>query len=297
MTIESLRDVTHVMDSLSTEQVQALDQWSKQLQGLLHTTVQQGGPAGQRIKNWLNGTWLGHPLHPALSDVPIGAWVAGALMDLVGAHREADASMTVGVLAAVPTALAGAADWSDTADEPRRTGFVHAALNTVALGLMVGSLFARRNDQRALGVGLSTAGLALASFSAWLGGELVYAQGTGVSRNAWDPIVDQWQVVANTDSLESGKLVGAELTVDGTKLPLVLLKQGRSIRALSGVCSHWGGQLAEGQLVNGDCVQCPWHGSQFSMVDGSVHQGPASIRQPVFEARIRNGSVEVRRTH
>src|SRR5438552_12744066 len=130
MTIDTLRDVTHVMESLSPEQNQMLDSWSDALQQMLQRAVDQGGPAGRRLKNWLNGVWLGHPVHPALTDVPIGAWVTGALLDVVDAQGAADAAMTVGVLASVPTALAGLADWADAGDEPRRVGFVHAALNS-----------------------------------------------------------------------------------------------------------------------------------------------------------------------
>ena len=293
MSVESLRDVTRFIEG--GDQAHVLDTWSDQLQGVLRTGVEQGGPAARRLKNWLNGVWLGHPLHPALTDVPIGAWTVGLVLDVVGARHSADAAMTIGVLASVPAALAGAADWSDTEGGPRRLGLVHAALNVLGLTCVIGSLFARRTDNRALGVGLSTAGLSLASFSAWLGGKLVYDQGTGVTRNAFDPPVEEFKVVASADSVEPGKLTAAELNVEGTRLPLVLLKKGRSVLALSGVCSHWGGPLAEGKLVDDDCVECPWHASQFSMIDGSVRQGPASVPQPVYEARVRNGSVEVRR--
>src|SRR5919199_497189 len=128
MSIANLRDVTHVVDDMSAEQAQTLDHWSDQLQAWLRTGVEQGGPAARRLKNWLNGTWLGHPLHPALTDVPIGAWWAGALCDVVGASREADAAMTIGTLVAVPTALAGVAAWSDTEAASRRVGLIHAAL-------------------------------------------------------------------------------------------------------------------------------------------------------------------------
>ena len=293
MSVESLRDVTRFIEG--GDQAHVLDTWSDQLQGVLRTGVEQGGPAARRLKNWLNGVWLGHPLHPALTDVPIGAWTVGFVLDVVGARHSADAAMTIGVLASAPAALAGTADWSDTEGGPRRLGLVHAALNVLGLTCVIGSLFARRTDNRALGVGLSTAGLSLASFSAWLGGKLVYDQGTGVTRNAFDPPVEEFKVVASADSVEPGKLTAAELNVEGTRLPLVLLKKGRSVLALSGVCSHWGGPLAEGKLVDGDCVECPWHASQFSMIDGSVRQGPASVPQPVYEVRVRNGNVEVRR--
>jgi nitrite reductase/ring-hydroxylating ferredoxin subunit/uncharacterized membrane protein len=295
MTVERIRDVSNVMDSLSPEQNQTLDTWSDQLQGLVRTGVEQGGPAAQRVKNWLNGVWLGHPLHPALTDVTIGAWWTSALLDVLGARRAADASITLGVLTAVPTAVAGAADWSDTASEQRRGGLLHALLNSAGLVCFISSLFARRANQRGLGIGFSTLGLSLTTFSAWLGGELVFRQGTNVNRTAWLPGVDEFVSVVPFDRLEAGKLVGAEIDVEGTRMPLVLYKKGRSVMALSGTCSHWGGPLAEGKLLDNDCVECPWHASRFSLIDGSVVQGPATAPQPVFETRIRNGNIEVRR--
>src|SRR5579864_8821619 len=148
MTAAVVPDVSRVMEALGPEQRQTLDHWADGLQELLSTVVTQGGPAARRVKNWLNGVWLGHSLHPALTDAAIGAWSTGALLDLVGAQREADAAMTVGVLAAVPTALAGAADWADTSEEPRRIGLIHALLNSAGLVLIISSLFARRGNQR-----------------------------------------------------------------------------------------------------------------------------------------------------
>jgi nitrite reductase/ring-hydroxylating ferredoxin subunit/uncharacterized membrane protein len=294
MTIDVVRDMTRAMDALSPEQVEVLDHWSDKVQVWLNSLVSQGGPAARRVKNWLNGVWLGHPLHPALTDATLGAWSTGVALDVVGAAREADAAMTVGVLCALPTALAGAADWADTSQEPRRLGLIHAGLNAAGLVLMLASLFARRTDRRALGIGLSTTGLTLSAVSAWLGGEMVYRLGTNISRIAFEPSVDQFQVVARADSLESGKLVAAELELDGQRVALALLKRGRGVQAISGTCPHWGGPLAEGKLLDSDCVECPWHASQFSLRDGSVCQGPATAPLRVFEVRIRNGNVEVR---
>jgi nitrite reductase/ring-hydroxylating ferredoxin subunit/uncharacterized membrane protein len=296
MTAQGMLDVSRVMDALGPEQNHMLDTWAEQVQGLLNTGVSQGGPAAQRVKNWLNGIWLGHSLHPALTDVPIGAWVAGSMLDLVGATREADAAITVGVLAAVPTALSGAADWVDTSEEPRRIGLLHALLNSAGLTLMIASLFARRGNQRGLGIILSTLGLALGSVSAWLGGELVYRFGTSVSRLAFEPAIEEFQVVARVDQLEPGKLFAAQANVEGTKVSLALLKQGNSVVAISNTCTHWGGPLAEGKLLDGNTiVECPWHRSQFRLADGSVCQGPAATPVNVYEARIRDGNVEVRR--
>jgi nitrite reductase/ring-hydroxylating ferredoxin subunit/uncharacterized membrane protein len=294
MSVESLREVTRLIEEDSLPG-QMLDQVADQLQGILRTAVEQGGPAARRLKNWLHGVWLGHPLHPPLTDVPLGAWTVGLLLDVVGAEEHADAAMTIGTLAAVPTALAGAADWSDTDSPARRVGLVHALLNTLGLSCVIASLFARRNDNRPLGVALSTLGLSFASFAAYLGGSLVYRHGVGVSHNAFEPGLDQFQPVTRADNVPSGRLTLAELNVEGMRLPLVLYKKGSAIYALSNTCSHMGGPLAEGKLVEGDGVECPWHASQFSLLDGSVRQGPATVPQPVFETRVRDGTVEVRR--
>ncbi|MDQ6669271.1 MAG: Rieske (2Fe-2S) protein [Chloroflexota bacterium] len=295
MSIPSLRDAGHVMDNLSPDQNEMLDLWSDRVQEFLRVTVEQGGPAATRAKNWLNGVWLGHPLHPALTDLALGAWWTGGVLDVVGVKGTADAAITLGVLSVVPTALSGWADWADTSGEQRRMGLVHALLNSAGFTCMVGSLFARRAERRGVGVFLSMIGLGLSSFAAYVGGHLVYAMGTNVNRTAFEPTLDEFQVVASAASVESGQPVGAEASVDGAKVPLVLYKKGQSIMALSGTCTHMGGPLAEGKLVSDDCIECPWHASQFSMADGSVRQGPATVAAHVFEARINNGNVEVRR--
>lgn len=298
MTATVVPDVSRVMDALGPEQKQTLDHWADGLQEVLNTVVSQGGPAARRVKNWLNGVWLGHALHPALTDAAIGAWSTGALLDLVGAEHEADAAMTVGVLAAVPTALSGAADWADTSEEPRRIGLIHALLNSAGLALIISSLFARRGNQRALGIGLSTLGLTFSSVSAWLGGEMVYRFGTNVSRIAFEPPVEDFVQVASFDSLPDGKLSAAEVTVEGQKVALALLKRGARVVAISGTCPHWGGPLAEGKLVECDgatAVECPWHASQFNVEDGMACQGPAAAPVNTYEVRVREGKVEVRR--
>jgi nitrite reductase/ring-hydroxylating ferredoxin subunit/uncharacterized membrane protein len=277
------------------QQIEApLESLGESLQGAMDAAGKPLGGPGQLVKNILNGVWLGHPLHPVLSDVPIGAWSTALWLDLLGLKRGADAAVGIGILAAVPTALAGAADWRDTSGGPRRSGLLHALLNSLGLGLYVGSWFARRAGSRGLGVALSTTGFGLVFGASYLGGDMVYRQGAGVSRNAFDPEMKEWTVALPADRLSDGKLVGAEVEVEGKRLPIVLLKRGDRIMALSAVCSHWGGPLAEGKLVDDDCVECPWHGSRFAMADGSVKQGPAAFAQPRFDARVRDGQVEVR---
>ena len=294
MVLDPVRAVTDRLDAVIVSQAEPLEAGGRTVQGWIATAFRFGGSAGQSTKNVLNGVWLGHPLHPALTDVPIGAWTTSLIFDLLGLDRSADATLTLGVVASIPTALAGAADWVDAGDEPRRVGFLHALLNVGALCLYLASMRARAAGSRALGVGLSATGFGIAALSAWLGGELVYRLGTSVNRNAWREPVQDFQVAADAASLQEGRLTAGKISVNGQDVPLVLLKRGTEILALGGTCSHWGGPLGEGKLVDDDCVQCPWHGSHFDMRDGSVHKGPATAPAPVFETRVRDGRVEVR---
>ena len=136
----------------------------------------------QPVKNLLHGTWLGHPVHPVLVHVPVGAWVSAGLLDLVPPFRPAATALIgTGVAAAVPASLSGAADWSEQDAGVRRLGALHAVLNTAALGLYVGSLAARKRGRGALGLALSYAGLGVATGSAAIGGHMSYAQSSGVS--------------------------------------------------------------------------------------------------------------------
>ncbi|MCC7107498.1 MAG: Rieske 2Fe-2S domain-containing protein [Chloroflexi bacterium] len=274
-----------------------MDGLSDQFQHLLSAAVERGGPSGQRVKDFLHGTWLGHPLHPALTDLPLGAGWTGTVMDLMGAQRAADIAMLLGVVTALPTAAAGAADWKETSGSQRRVGIVHAMLNTVGLGCYVCSVLARRAERRALGVGLSTMGLGIVFVSAYLGSDLVFRQGTGVSRDAWLPEDEQFHVAARYADLVEGKLASGEITVNGERVPLVLLRHGDEVLALSGICVHAGGPLAAGRLVSDECVECPWHGSVFNMRDGSVVHGPAATPAPAYQVRVRAGNVEVRLAH
>jgi hypothetical protein len=115
--------------------VEALDRGARPLAKAVTRLVRPGA-----LKDVLTGKWLGHPLHPLLTDIPIGSLTSATLLDLVGGARSstaADTLVAVGLAAAVPTALAGATDWSDTYGEDQRIGVVHALANTVGLGCYV----------------------------------------------------------------------------------------------------------------------------------------------------------------
>ena len=136
----------------------------------------------------LRGTWLGHPLHPVLTDLPIGFWTCAMVLDVVGGATNAPAARSLigwGVISVVPTAAAGAVDWRDTRDGDRRIGAVHAALNVTATACYVWSWFARRHH-RGRGIALGFVGATAATAAAYFGGELVFpsdptAQQVGVN--------------------------------------------------------------------------------------------------------------------
>src|SRR5436190_1160054 len=148
---------------------------------LLHTL-------GDGVADLLQGKWLRHPVHPALTDVPVGAWTAALAMDAVelmsdsdGVSDAADLAVGVGVAGALAAAVTGIADWSEVDDEPaRKIGVAHALLNVTAVGLYTTSLIMRRTGSRRAGIGVSLLGYAVASVSAYLGGHLVFGEGVGV---------------------------------------------------------------------------------------------------------------------
>src|SRR4051795_10923230 len=154
------------------EEAHALDGVSDKLQAAFSAVVKP-----QRLRDLLHGTWLGHPLHPVLVQVPVGSWLSAGLLDAVPSLRPAATVLIgTGVAAAMPASLAGAADWSEQAVGVRRLGAVHAVANTVALSCYVGSLVARGRGRGTLGRMLSYTGLGIAAGSAAIGGHMSYAQ-------------------------------------------------------------------------------------------------------------------------
>lgn len=240
------------------------------------------------VRNLLSGSWLGHPLHPLLSDLPIGAWTMAAVLDTVDTPA-ADVLVGTGIATAVPTAAAGLNDWSDTYGEQTRVGLVHATANTTALGLHLASLVARRRGDRGLGKALSLTGCAALLLGGYLGGHLTFVKAVNVNHAAWPAGPGTWTtVLAETDLAAN-----VPHRVEAAGAPLLLYRDGDTISAIAATCTHAGGPLAEGTTVDG-CVTCPWHGSTFRLADGHIVRGPASTPQPRFETRIRDGHVQVR---
>jgi nitrite reductase/ring-hydroxylating ferredoxin subunit/uncharacterized membrane protein len=257
----------------------------------LTAAVRSALPAGP-LKDTLSGTWLGHTLHPVLTDVPIGAWTSSLMLDAVGgreSRRAADRLIAIGILAALPTAATGISDWGDTQPKERRVGLVHAAANTTALALFSGSLLTRRRGRRARGVALSLAGAGALGVGGYLGGHLVLARGLGVDRTAFASPPSEWTDATADSDVSDGRLTHA--TVNG--VDAVLTRQQGKVVALADRCTHRGAPLHEGQLSDGAIV-CPWHQSIFRLTDGSIVQGPATRPEPCFAVRVRAGRVELR---
>jgi nitrite reductase/ring-hydroxylating ferredoxin subunit/uncharacterized membrane protein len=248
------------------------------------------------VKDVLSGTWLGHPLHPMLTDLPIGSWTSAFILDIIGGKRgrnAADMLVGIGIVTALPTAAAGLSDWSDTIGEDRRIGTAHAIGNVAALTLYTLSWRARRRGRRGRGVLLGFMGAGAASVGGYLGGHLVYRKGVGPDRNAWKHGGDEW--VELDDELA---LVGDESprVVKVGDDDVLVVRQGAAYVAISNVCGHAGGPLDEGTFDDNGCVTCPWHGSVFRLRDGHVVHGPATGNQPRYDVRPgRNGKLSIRR--
>jgi nitrite reductase/ring-hydroxylating ferredoxin subunit len=270
---------------------------TKQLADLAEPLDEVSGPVQEAVqavpkpvRDVLDGVWFGNPLHPALTDIPIGAWTAAFALDLAGSEA-ADEALKVGIIGAVPAALTGLNDWSHLKDDARRIGTVHAIVNGTGLTLNVLSLVARRSGMRRLGKVLSGVAYAGTLFSAHLGGHLSFGLGVRVNRTAFESPRDRFAPVCDEEQLNGGTLVGVEL--EGESVVIARSEETNEVCALAATCSHLGGPLDQGKR-DGDNIICPWHGSQFDLCSGEVRGGPAVYPQPRYETRVRSGKVEIR---
>lgn len=242
------------------------------------------------------GRWVGHPLHPALSDLPIGLWAGVMVLDATdrdpAPRRGMDAAgmlSAAGILAAGATALTGLSDWTVSNEEDRRAGLLHGLLNTVALGLQGASLGTRVAGHRGTARALGAAGFTVTAAAGYLGGHLVFTKGVMVNRVAWATGPRRW-----TRALQEAELPDDSPTaVQAEGRQIMLYRHRGRLYAIDNICSHTGGLLSRGPVAE-LTVTCPLHGSRFSLADGCVSRGPASQPQPVLPTRIRNGWIEVR---
>jgi nitrite reductase/ring-hydroxylating ferredoxin subunit/uncharacterized membrane protein len=276
----------------------ALDRVADPIQPVLKQAFRETDGPGATLKNFLSGTWIGHPLHPILKDLPIGAWTMAALFDGLcsrggdtSLERAADISIATGLVGALASAVTGLADWTDTRGHARRIGVAHALLNVTATGFYAASLIARRRN-RTTGMRAAYAGYAIMLLGAYLGGHLVFSEQIGVNHAVEPSLPTDFVRVMPASELTNNEPRKADMN----GIPLVLVRQNERIFALLARCAHMAGPLDEGNL-EGSTIRCPWHGSRYELSDGRVVEGPATVPQPCFEARIKDDWIEVRARH
>ena len=241
-----------------------------------------------KVRDGLHGVWLGHPVHPALVQAPVGAWLSAGILDLSGGDQKAVRRLVgAGLAAAVPAAVAGAADWSEQHEQQMRVGVVHAAGNLAAMTLYGTSLLTRGPR---LGRILRLGGLATVAASGLAGGHISFRLAGGANHAEPVPhlVEPGWHHLAAAADVPEGKPVRHMLG----ETPLVAVRINGTVHVLADRCSHMSGPLSDGELADG-CLSCPWHGSIFRVADGSVARGPATAPQPAFRTREVGGAVQV----
>ncbi len=290
------------MTRLLTRLMDAQNGWAKPLGDAVHGLLNRIFQSPLRpLKDVLNGTWLGHPIHAAITDIPIGALTVTVILDLANQRTAADIALVIGILAMLAAALAGFADYTDTDGTARVRATLHSTLMIVALVVYLVSLAQRAGDpvDRTGPVVLSIVGYLILTAGAYVGGDVVYVLGNMVSRHAfrgsgrkWLPLqVEGVAEPVDLATLPEGEPIKGKVGIN----PVVLVRVAGVVHALHETCAHAGGPLAEGRVVEG-CIECPWHQSRFRLRDGEVCQGPAVYTQPTYEVRrAEAGGWEARR--
>jgi nitrite reductase/ring-hydroxylating ferredoxin subunit/uncharacterized membrane protein len=273
-----------------------LDSAADRLQNAVSTAYASAGEPGAKVKDFLHGTWLGHPLHSAITDLPVGAWTSAAAMDamedITGDEffgRAADAAISVGIAGAIAAAAAGVTDWHVTDGRARKIGLAHGLLNVAGLLLYSTALANRRNGSRRLGKGLSIMGFLTTMTAAYIGGHLTYREQIGADHSLGQRYPNEFTPVLPESELKEGEMKRAD--AGGGRV--LLARHGGRIFAISEVCPHLGGPLAEGTFEDG-VVTCPWHGSRLSLEDGRIVSGPTTHPAPCLDVRTRDGQIEIR---
>jgi uncharacterized membrane protein len=181
----------------------------------IHQVAERVG--GGRAGSVLRGDWLGHALHPLLTDFPLGCWLSAGLLDIAGskAYRPASRKLVgMGVAFAIPTALAGMADYAPIEDpRAKRVGAVHMLGNTGVLFMYLMSWRARRQNHHWRGVGWAMAGGSSAWITGYLGGHLSFARRVGTGQRGMDLDAEPFDPLTNGDSEESALLANGAVSV------------------------------------------------------------------------------------
>jgi nitrite reductase/ring-hydroxylating ferredoxin subunit/uncharacterized membrane protein len=272
-----------------------LDRVAEGVQPKVQEAVEAGGTTARNV---LDGVWFEVPLHPVLTDVPVGSWTAALVFDGVDAatgskavRNAADASLVMGILGAFGAAITGLSDWRYLSGGSRRMGVAHGLLNTVGLALSIVSLILRAMGRRNAGRMAFLAGYSVSGMAAHLGGELSYHYGLRVDRNVFERTgPDEFTPVLDEAELPDSGLSRVE--VEGVGVLLSRSSSGE-VCAISATCNHFGGPLEQGDRED-DTVVCPLHNSRFDLCSGQVIDGPAVFPQSRYETRVREGKIEVK---
>ncbi len=250
------------------------------------------------VRDLLNGRWLGHPLHAATTDIPIGLLLGVVILDLLGQPAAADIALVATIVFMLLSALSGAADYSETEGTALTRATLHATLMVVALVLLIVSIVLRAGDpaDRTIPIALSIVAFLIVTAGAFVGGDVVYLLGNMVSRHAFRGAGTKWIRLDTGDVTDLKALPEATPTKMRAGInDLLVVRLGDTVHALHAVCAHAGGPLPEGTIVDG-CIQCPWHGARYRLADGHVVRGPSVYDQPSYEVRAAEaGGYEVRR--
>jgi len=278
------------------ERQEWLDRPSYRFEHVLTIVFASFGHARERVSNFLHGTWLGHPLHPAMTALPTGAVATAVALDaarVLPGHSAAcrDASrlaLGVGLAGSIGAALTGVTDWQHTQQQSRRVGLVHGVLNALATALYVMSWWDRRRGRHLRGATSSAVGYGITLGSGYLGASLVYRSGVGVDSSGPRLVTDDWKPVLPVTALNGEP---QRVNVDG--VDVVLHRDGDDVLAVGDRCPHLGAPMSDGWVDRGRVV-CPWHGSRFECGSGEVVRGPATAPLPSYPTRIRRGVIEIR---
>ena len=243
------------------------------------------------IKDLLNGRWLGHPLHAAMTDIPIGLLLGSVVLDIVNQPAAADIVLLGTILFMVLSAVSGLADYSDTSGTALTRATLHATLMVVTLVILIVSALIRAGGptDRTLPIALSIIGFLLITAGAVVGGDVAYVFGNMVSRHAFRGAGTKWVKLDTGSVTDMAALPEATPTKMRAGInDLLVVRIGDTVHVMHNVCAHAGGPLNEGELVDG-CIQCPWHGSRFRLTDGTARRGPTVYDQPSYELRAADG--------
>jgi nitrite reductase/ring-hydroxylating ferredoxin subunit len=287
------------MRRLLAQVVSAQDGWARPLGDFNHRWLSALFRPIRPLKDFLNGAWLGHPLHGAVTDIPIGTLLAMVVLDLLNQPAAADIALVATILFMLAAAVTGAADYSDTDGTARVRATTHSTLMVVALLVLLVSLLLRAGNpaDRTIPIALSIIGFLIVTAGAFIGGDVVYLLGNMVNRHAFRGAGSKWVRLDTGDVSDLAGLPEATPTKAKAGInDILLVRIGDTVHAMHAVCAHAGGPLAQGSVVDG-CIECPWHGSRFRLTDGHLRRGPALYDQPSYEIRAADGGgYEVRRS-